>query len=612
MFRPCSPRPFAALAVLVGALALRAVPAQGAAAVVPPPFVRWCAECHAGADPEKGFDVEVLFAPNARDATDFDARLELAVRRVRGRTMPPPDEVEPPSDEERRALVVGLAELAPHRPGARIAVMRRLTRRHYERSIEALFGIRWQARDLLPDDATVHGFEGIGDVQNVSPLMFEKYFDAALDVATAVLADEAARVRTFGAGDLADALPTLLRSAYRRGVDADEVQAQLGDFAAMRARGLTVEAARSALLRAILTSPSFLFRVEIGRPEDPAELTAHELAVRLAFMLTSGPPDAELAATADDGSLVRREVLAAQALRLAQLRDGRALAEDFAVQWLGLAEVLTHAVDFRRFPQIWNKSLRPSLHEEAIRLFAGIVGEDRSVLELLDADYAFVDRDLAAHYGLPAPEGDGFRRVALPDRRRGGILGAGAMLMATSLALRTSPVKRGQWILTRLLDSPPPPPPADAGTLPKDDVNDAGLTLREQLERHRRERRCAACHTEMDAFGLALENYDPIGRWRDEVHGKQVDASTELPDGAAIAGPVALKDLLLARSDDFVRTLAKNLLVYGVGRDLLLRDEPELARIVATTRAGGDHFSTLLTAVVTSPLFVLRDPDRMP
>jgi hypothetical protein len=364
------------------------------------------------------------------------------------------------------------------------------------------------------------------------------------------------------------------------------------------------------LLRSILASPNFLFRAEVGRPDQPWLLSAHELAVRLSYLVTSGPPDAPLRALADDQSLLRPEVLVAQARRLARKREGRGLAEDFATQWLSLRDVLTATADFRRFPAIWKNALRPALHNELVETFAYVVREDRSVLELLDADYAFVDHTLAEHYGLPAVSGRGFERVALPDRRRGGVLGAGAMLMATSYPLRTSPVKRGQWILTRLLDSPPPPPPADAGVLPKDDDNDSGLTLRQQLERHRRERRCASCHAEMDALGFALENYDPLGRWRDEVHGKPVDAAAELPDGTELDGPVALKDALLRRGDDFVRAFAKNLLVFGIGRDMLLADEPELAAVVAKTRAGGDRVSALLDAVVTSPLFTKRDPDH--
>lgn len=598
-----------------------AAPALLAAALAPfapaqlPALVEvHCAGCHTGPDAERGLDVAALFAPGAAASPDFGERLLLAVRRLRARTMPPSDAERLPDDAERRTLATLFARLAPAQPGARIASLRRLTRRQYEHTVHDLFGIDWRARDLLPDDASAHGCEGLGDVQNVSPLLFEKYLDAAGSVATAVLDAPAAAAAAIGADELqlASALSGLLRRAFRRPVDDEEIAEWLADYDALRARGASVADARHAVLRALLVAPSFLFRAEVGQPDAPWRLSAHELAVRLSYLLTSSAPDAELARCADDASLLDRDVLAAQARRLAG--DGRDLAEGFAAQWLMLDDVLTANADFRRFPSIWNRRLRPSMREEAIRLFAAVVGEDRSVLELLDADYTFVDEVLAQHYGLPAGagEGAGFRRVALPDRRRGGLLGTAAMLMPSSYPLRTSPVKRGRWILEKLLDAPPPPPPGDAGTLPADDRQPDGLTLRQRLERHRSERRCAACHAEMDALGFALENYDPLGRWRDDVHGAPVDAAAELPDGTRLDGPVALKDALLARADDFVRAFAKNLLVHGAGRDLLLADEPALAAIVARTRQGGDRFGALLEAVVTSPLFTLRDPEHTP
>lgn len=584
--------------------------------LLPEPVEKWCTACHTAPDPEGGFDIDALFQPGLSEPDELATHLELAVQRVRGRTMPPPDEAELPSDAERRDLIEALAALAPRTPGARVATMRRLTRRQYEASVEALFGLRWPAANLLPDDPTAHGFEGVGDVQNVSPLLIEKYLEAATAVATAVLADPVAAAAALGDADSAvagverGALRGLLRRAFRRPVDAEEVESVLESVAALDAQGMPRSAVRHAALRMVLVSPSFLFRTERGRPDARASLSAHEMATRLSFMLTSGPPDAALAARADDGSLLDATVLSAEALRLARLRDGRGVAEDFATQWLSLRDVLSQTADFRRFGAIWKSQLRPGLLEEAVQSFAFIVREDRSVLEVLDSDYTFVDAFLAQHYGITGVKGGEFRRVTLTDRRRGGILGTGAMLMATSYPLRTSPVKRGQWILTKLLDAPPPPPPPDAGTLPRDDKNDAGLTLREQLERHRAEPRCAACHTEMDALGFALENYDPLGRWRDAVHGKPVDAAATLPGGASLAGPGALKDALVARKDDFVRAFAKNLLVHGVGRDMLLADEPELAAIVERTRKGAYRFSALLDAVVTSPLFTMRDPDQ--
>ena len=568
---------------------------------------RYCCECHAGPKAKRKFDVRALFADGAGAGAGLEDRLELAVQRLRARIMPPPDADQPTADE-RRELATAFARLAPVVQGARVATVRRLTRSQYEHTVGDLFGIRWSARDLLPEDASAYGFDGQGDVQNVSPLLFEKYLDAAASVASTVLATPGARAVVFDAASpLAATLPAFLARAFRRPVSATEVNERVADVDGLLAAGVTVEAARHALLRGVLASPAFVFRAEVGRADTPAHLTAHELAVRLAYLLTASTPDAELTAHADEGTLLGREVLVAQARRLSVAHEGLRLATDFAAQWLGLRDVLTATADFRRYPEIWNGNLRPAFYQEAVRCFAALVVEDRSVLELLDADSTFVDATLAKHYGLPKVDG-GFRRVSLDDRRRGGLLGMGAMLMASSYPLRTSPVRRGKWILDKLLDAPPPPPPADAGVLPADDKQDDKLTLRQRLELHRRERSCASCHVQMDALGFALENFDVLGRWRDEIHGAPVDALGTLPDGTAMDGPLQLKAELLRRSDEFVRSMAKNLLVHGVGRALTLADEPALAAIVAATRAGGDRFSALLEAVVTSPLFTMRDP----
>ena len=570
-----------------------------------------CAGCHTGPDAERGFDVDRVFGFGIEPG-EREARLQLAVARVRSRTMPPPDDSELEDPAERRELIAAFARAAPVRPGTRIAAMRRLTASQYERTVQRLFGIEWRVEGLLPSDATVRGFEGIGDVQNVSPLLFEKYFDAATVVADAVLADDAATARVFG-GDrpLADVLPRLLQRAFRRPVSETEIADYAVDTLVLLRRGGLQRDARHALLRSLLTTPSFLFRAEVGMPDDASRLAPHELAVRLSYMLTSGPPDDALWACVVDESLLDANVLVREARRLLQQDEARALADEFAAAWLSLRDVLTTTADFRRFPAIWNRSLRPSLYREAVETFRYVAHADRSVLELLDAEYVFVNRTLAKHYGLPPVKGKALQRVARADRRRGGLVTSGAMLMATSQPLRTSPVKRGQWILSKLLDAPPPPPPPDAGTLPRDDKQGDGLTLRQRLERHRREARCAACHAEMDALGFALESFDPLGRWRDEVHGKDVDTRAELPGGQRIDGPVELKDALLQRADEFVRSFAKHLLVHAIGRDLGLRDEPMLAAVVARTREGGDRMSALLAAVVTSPLFTMRDPEAL-
>jgi hypothetical protein len=351
-----------------------------------------------------------------------------------------------------------------------------------------------------------------------------------------------------------------------------------------------------------------LFRAELGADADAAQLSPFELAVRVSYFLAGTMPDAELFARAQDGTLTSPNVLHAQTRRLIAQNGGRALADRFAAQWLRFADVLTATADFRRYPQIWNGALRPSFYEEAARLFAEIAREDGSVLWLLDCDHTWINATLAKHYGLPEVKGSEYVRAPITDRRRGGVLGMGAILMVSSHSLRTSPVLRGRWILDQLLDASTPPPPPGAGTLPADDKQPDELTLRARLEHHRAQKACASCHAQIDPLGFALENFDVLGQWRTEIHGKPVDARGVLPDGTVVDGPIALKDALLLRKTDFVRALATKLLVFAIGRPMTALDEPEIAHMVDACASGGYRFGPLLDALVTSPLFLLRDP----
>lgn len=571
---------------------------------VPAVVAHHCGECHTGPDAERGLDVEALFAGRAAPSSRVDA----ALQRLRSRTMPPPDAPSPDA-ADRRQLLLAFAGLAVDEPGARVPTARRLSRLQYANSIRALFGIEWRRDERLPEDVRAHGFDTNGDVVGIAPLAFELYLAVAGDIAAAVLADAAATTRTFPPErSLDEALRPLLERAFRRPPLPEEVDERTAMFSQLIAAGGAVAAARAAVLQSILASPAFLLRTEHGQPTAPARLTAHELAGRIAFLATSSPPDDSLLAQARSGELLDPAVAEAAARRLLAANGGRAFADDFAAQWLRTRDVLTANADFRRYPQIWDHGLRPAFQEEAAQLVMAIVREDRSVLELIDADYTFVNATLAKHYGLQPVEGAAFRRVVVPDRRRGGLLGMGAMLMVSSYPLRTSPVQRGRWILDVLLDASPPPPPPGVGTLPADDAPVESLSLRAQLERHRRDKGCASCHAAMDPLGFALENYDVIGRWRSELHGQPIDARGELPDGAGIDGPLGLKDALLQRRDEFVRAMAARMLTFAIGRPMVGADEAELAAIVAATAAGEYRFSALLAAVVRSPLFTMRDP----
>lgn len=576
-------------------------------AAIPVLVAKHCGKCHTGPDAEQGFEIAPLFSVSL-DAT-AKARVATALQRVRSRTMPPLDAAIVPSDLDRLALAAALSHLVPAPPDARIATLRRLSRAEYEHTIHDLTGITWDAKELLPEDARSYGFDNVGDVMRITPMLFEKYFDAAADITAHMLSTKASRTRVFDdSRPLTESLAAFMERAFRRPVTTDEVAERVLLHDDLLQSGLTAALAQQALLRSILASPSFLFRAELGTSKNPAQLTPHELAVRLSYFLSSSMPDDALLACARDGTILAPAVLHRETRRLIANNGGRALADNFAAQWLRFREVLTATADFRRYPQIWNANLRVAFYEETAQLFAEIARDDGSVLWLLDCDHTFANETLAKHYGLPPVQGNDFVRVPLPDRRRGGLLGMSSVLMVSSHALRTSPVLRGRWILDQLLDAATPPPPANAGVLPADDQQPDNLSLRERLELHRRDRACAACHAQIDPLGFALENYDVLGGWRTEIHGKPVDARATLPDGTELDGPIALKDALLARKVDFARAMVTKLLVYSIGRPMVSDDEPEIARIVVATEKGDYRFLALLDALVESPLFLLRDP----
>jgi hypothetical protein len=292
------------------------------------------------------------------------------------------------------------------------------------------------------------------------------------------------------------------------------------------------------------------------------------------------------------------------------LRDpkARALAENFAGQWLRVRELKTTVQPdpnrFRRF----TPELREAMHDETIEFFAAMIRDDASLLTLLDSEHTYLNETLAQHYGLTNLNVTGrqLRRVALPDRTRGGVLGMGAVLTLTSYPQRTSPVLRGKWVLEELLGQPPPPPPPDAGGLPAEDAPRNGLTFRQRLEQHRKKPQCAGCHSRLDPLGFGLENFDAIGRWRTAIGGESVDASGVMSSGEEFTGPAELKKLLLARKDEFARNATERMLAYALGRGIEFYDMPSIAKITETLKHDGYRSSTLVTEIVKSYPFQFR------
>ena len=407
-------------------------------------------------------------------------------------------------------------------------------------------------------------------------------------------------------------ISSLARRAYRRPVSDRDLEMPLAFYEQGRAEG-DFESGIELALRALLTSSEFLFRIERD-PEDAAPGTAYhvsdvELASRLSFFLWSSIPDDELLDLAEAGHLGDAAVLEAQVRRM--LEDPRAatLTTNFADQWLYLRNLDSAAPNLRLFPD-FDDNLRSAFRQETQLLFASIVREDRNVLDLLRADYTFLNERLARHYGIPNVYGTQFRRVALPaDSVRGGLLGHGSILTVTSYATRTSPVLRGKWILENLLGMPPPPPPPDVPPLEEPEPGVAARSMRERMEQHRANAVCAACHRLMDPAGLSMENFDAIGRWRDRSDDwTPIDASGSIPGSgsAGFTGVGGLRDAVLARPEVFVGTMTEKLMTYALGRGLDHYDGPAVRQIVRSAAGNDNRFSSLVLGIVESTPFQMR------
>lgn len=429
--------------------------------------------------------------------------------------------------------------------------------------------------------------------------------------------DTASRRRIFtawptGEGDeLACArqiLEGLVRRAYRRPATPEDLERPLAVYQAARA-GEGFEAGIEAALSAILASPLFLFRVEEEAP-GLASGRAHpipdtQLASRLSFLIWSSIPDEELLRVAERGELRDPEELGRQTRRMLADPKAGSLAGNFASQWLHLGNLDSLTPDPRLFPD-FDDNLRQALRRETELLFQEVVQEDRSVLELIRADHTYLNGRLARHYGIPHVQGSHFRKVALAaDSHRGGLLRHGSILSVTSYATRTSPVLRGNWILGNLLGAAPPPPPADVPALQENSVS-SKLSARARLAEHRANAACASCHDLMDPVGFALEHYDALGRWRELEEGEPVDASGGLPDGSRFTGVGGLEENLLNHPELFAGALAEKLLTFGLGRGVEPRDGPAIRQIVEEARRGGWKFSALVTAVVRSVPFTMK------
>lgn len=405
-------------------------------------------------------------------------------------------------------------------------------------------------------------------------------------------------------------LERFLPLAFRRKVEEDENKRYASLYQGFRAKQEPASEALRLTLTAVLTAPEFLFREERGEVsgEKGVEiLDSWTMASRLSYFLWSTMPDQDLFRLAESGKLAEQAVLRQQVDRLLESERAGEFFQSFVGQWLGIDSLgKTVSPDVHRFPE-FTPDLAEMMKEETVKYVQAVFVENRPLGELIDSDWSFLNQRLAGHYGIAGVRGFYLNRVPLEDRRRGGLLGMGSVLTVTSSPSRTNPMRRGFWVLENLLGDLLDEPPADAGELPGDAGQARGKTLREEIELHRTQKSCMSCHVKLDPIGFGLQNFDALGRWRDEEAGKAVDSSGVMPDGRKFSGPVELKQVLLERQGDIVKNLCARMLSYALGRKLEYFDEAEVRRIFAEVKEDGYRARTLIRAVASCYPFRYRD-----
>ncbi|MDA1137177.1 MAG: DUF1592 domain-containing protein [Planctomycetota bacterium] len=607
---------------------------------VRPFVVKYCIECH-DADSNKGKRDFEQTKTEAEVSANFIA-FERASHKVKNMEMPPEKQKEKPTKEEREKFVKWWDEYHKKSDCDQLAFdsntsfyqgyvySRRLNRTEYRRSVLDLTGVNFDAEHFFPKDAAGgEGFDNQGAALFLSPIHMEKYLDAAEDILNrAVWTPERAKIPETPAKDspshqlLFQHLPkdgpgardaarsniqSFARRAFRRTPSNEQLPKLMKLYDLAVARGDSFEASVKLALTSILISPRFLYLPEAEQDiTGPYRLHDFELASRLSYFLWSSIPDEELLSLAEEGQLSKDDVLIAQVMRM--LKDPKAIgfAEDFAAQWLGIRDLGENVKpDPNRFPE-FDVELKESMMRETVFLAKEIFTEDKSLLTFLQTDHTWLNERLARHYGLEGVEGEKFQRVVLKDGRRGGLLGMGSILTATSYPLRTSPVLRGRWVLETVFGTHINPPPPGAGDLPADDGHKDGLTFREQLEVHRKNPECASCHNQMDPIGLGLESFDAIGRWRETQYGKPIDASGQFPNGDKFDGPEALRKILMNRKDQFLWQIIRKTFSYALGRGLNRNDQCYIGRTMEDLKKNGYRSSFLIHNVVMSLPFLHR------
>ena len=584
------------------------------------PFVTtYCLPCHQNRRPTRG---GVNFSPALKTPghAAFTEHWKRADARVKANDMPPKNAPQP-SEADRQMFGGWLGKLkylSDKDPGP--FVIRRLTKTEYGNTLRELFGVDPSIADGLPDEVSGQGY-----LNSLSSLQLEQYLTIADKVLRQTMALPGGRrseieKRLFGQSAAPGKYPreaarqaarSLARKAYRRPPTEAELDVLVATFDLGRRNKLAYPQALQLMLKAVLVSPQFLFITPAGEAQSSTgivPLDDHQLASRLSYLLWATMPDDELMSLADSGKLHEPAVLKAQAKRMLDDRRSRALFDGFGAQWLSVGGLKRQVFDPVIFPQM-TTGMRQAMYDEVRLFFESIVRDNKNVIRFVDSDYTYLNGTVAAIYDLEKTvKGSEMRKVRLSDGNRGGVLGMPGILAATSFPNRTSPVKRGVWVLEQVLGEQVPAAPPDVPALDKQDqAAVANLTVRQRTELHRTNPVCANCHQILDPIGFGLEKFDAIGRWRDrDSNGQPIDAAGELPGAKRFSGPADLKAILAARNDDVARNLAEKLLAYALGRKLEGYDEIVVDDLMREIAGDGYRMRALINGVITSYPFTHR------
>ncbi|WP_197356824.1 DUF1592 domain-containing protein [Aureliella helgolandensis] len=602
-------------------------------------FGRYCLDCHRGRDPSANVDLAV--DENPLHILEHRKKWRAVLEVLQAGQMPPEDERQP--SQEMRQQMIDFLEVTlnsidcgqvedPGKP-----VLRRLNRVEYDNALEDLTGLDLSLADDFPPDPVGYGFDNIADVLTLTPAQIEMYHSAAVKATQAIV--EARRSNTridpilFGSigtergkeetwsGEKSPSTPQegahvreLAREgisnfafrAFRRPPDEYYINRLMRIYDRAIQEDQSHAEAMNYCLQAVLISPNFLFRIEADRPNESQayRVDDFELASRLSYLIWSRAPDRELLQLAQEGQLQVRATLLAQIERMLADSRSKSLVSNFFFQWLDLRLLDSHQPSPSEFGD-FSEALRDSMRGEVEALLHAIVRDEAPLTAIIDHDALYVDRRLSAYYGLQPVDSETPVRVSAPDRRRGGLLTTAALLMVQADPGRTNIPRRGSFVAGQLLGAPPPPPPPD---VPELVVVDDGQqrSLREIFELHRSSPACQNCHLTIDPIGFALENYDAIGRWRDEDGGAPIDPAGELPDGVQLEDIRSLKDFLLSEQEQLLRTMASKLLTYALGRGLSAPDDCVVEKMVEAAQAEEASFSAMLVALVESFPFTHR------